>query len=135
MAVADKILKRAEVIGFLSSHRQEMEERFGVCSLALFGSMARDEAGPESDVDVLVEFRETPGLAEYMRLKFWLEDGLGRQVDLVMPKALKPWAKPLVEAEAIRVVSQLWPNGPREPSPGLRPQADALGNRPHVPAA
>ena len=80
-----------------------MEERFGVCSLSLFGSMARDEAGPESDVDVLVEFRETPGLTEYMRLKFWLEEGLGRQVDLVMPKALKPWAKPLVDAEAIRV--------------------------------
>jgi predicted nucleotidyltransferase len=103
VAVASTLLKRDEVIGFLSSHRREMEERFGVCSLALFGSMARDEAGPESDVDVLVEFRETPGLTEYMRLKFWLEEGLGRRVDLVMPKALKPWAKPLVEAEAIRV--------------------------------
>ena len=89
-------MKRDEVIGFLSSLRQEMEERFGVCSLALFGSVARDEAGPESDVDVLVEFRETPGLTDYMRLKFWLEDLLGRRVDLVMKAALKPWAKPLV---------------------------------------
>jgi len=96
-------MKRDEVIGFLSSHRREMEEKFGVCSLALFGSMARNEAGPESDVDVLVEFRETPGLGEYMRLKFWLEEHLGRQVDLVMKAALKAWAKPLVEAEAIRV--------------------------------
>ncbi len=96
-------MRRDEVIGFLSSHRQELEEHFGVCSIALFGSMARDEAGPESDVDVLVEFRETPGLTEYMRLKFWLEDHLGRQVDLVMKKGLKPWATPLVEAEAIRV--------------------------------
>ncbi|HEX7185867.1 MAG TPA: nucleotidyltransferase family protein [Thermoanaerobaculia bacterium] len=96
-------MKRDEVIGFLSSHRQELEERFGVRSLSLFGSMARDEAGPESDVDVLVEFRETPGLADYMRLKFWLEDKLGRPVDLVMKRALKSWAKPVVEAEAIRV--------------------------------
>ncbi len=96
-------MNRDEVIGFLSSHRQELAERFGVCSLALFGSMARDEAGPESDVDLLVEFRETPGLTEYMSLKFWLEDRLGRQVDLVMNRALKPWAKPLVEAELIRV--------------------------------
>lgn len=95
--------KRAEVIGFLSAHRQELAERFGVRSLALFGSMARDEAGPDSDVDVLVEFLETPGLTEYMRLKFWLEDHLGRQVDLVMKGALKSWARPLVEAEAIRV--------------------------------
>lgn len=96
-------MKRDEVISFLSSHRQELEESFGVKSLALFGSVARDEAGPESDVDILVEFRKTPGLTEYMRLKFWLEDCLGRSVDLVMKGALKPWAEPVVEAEAIRV--------------------------------
>src|SRR4051812_47141910 len=85
----NSMMRRDEVIGFLSSHRSELEESFGVCSLALFGSMARDEAGPDSDVDVLVEFRETPSLTEYMRLKFWLEDHLGRQVDLVMKRALK----------------------------------------------
>lgn len=96
-------MRRDDVIGLLSSHRQELEERFGVSSLALFGSVARDEAGPTSDVDVLVEFRETPGLTEYMRLKFWLEEQLGLQVDLVMKRALKPWARPFVEAEAIRV--------------------------------
>ena len=96
-------MNRDEVIRFLSSHRQELEERFRVFSLALFGSTARGEAGPESDVDLLVEFRETPGLTEYMRLKFWLEDSLGRPVDLVMKKALKAWATPLVEAESIRV--------------------------------
>jgi len=96
-------MKRDEVIGFLSSHRQELEERFGVHSLELFGSTARNEARPESDVDILVEFRETPGLTEYMRVKFWLEDNLGRPVDLVMKKALKSWARPLVEAESIRV--------------------------------
>lgn len=96
-------MNRDEVIGFLSSHRQQIEERFGVSSLALFGSLARGEARPDSDIDVLVEFRETPGLTEYMSLKFYLEDQLGRRVDLVMKKALKPWAKPVVEAELIRV--------------------------------
>lgn len=96
-------MERDEVLGFLSSHRQELEDQFGVSSLALFGSVARGEAGPESDIDVLVEFRETPGLSEYMSLKFWLEDHLERPVDLVMKTALKPWAKPVVEAEAIRV--------------------------------
>jgi predicted nucleotidyltransferase len=96
-------MSRDEVLSFLSFHRQELMERFGVCSLALFGSVARDEAGPDSDVDILVEFRETPGLSEYMGLKFWIEDRLGRHVDLVMEKALKSWARPWVEAEAIRV--------------------------------
>jgi len=96
-------VNRDEVIRFLSSHREELEERFHVVSLMLFGSTARGEAGPDSDVDLLVEFSETPGLTEYMSFKFWLEDGLGRPVDLVMKKALKPWARPLVEAESIRV--------------------------------
>ena len=96
-------MNRDEVIRFLSSHREELEERFHVVSLMLFGSTARGEAGPDSDVDLLVEFSETPGLTEYMSFKFWLEDGLGRPVDLVMKKALKPWARPLVEAESIRV--------------------------------
>lgn len=98
-----RTMNRDEVIAFLTSRRQEMAERFGVSSLSLFGSMARGEAGPKSDVDVLVEFRETPGLTEYMSLKFWLEDGLGCRVDLVMKKALKSWADPVVEAESIRV--------------------------------
>ncbi len=96
-------MNRDEVLSFLSSHRRELEERFRIGSLALFGSTARNESGPGSDVDLLVEFRETPGLTEYMGLKFWLEDSLGRPVDLIMKKALKPWAKPVVEAESIRV--------------------------------
>ena len=86
-----------------SGHCAELERQFGVASLALFGSVARDEAGPDSDVDVLVEFRETPGLSEYMRLKWWLEERLERRVDLVMKGALKAWARPVVEAEAIVV--------------------------------
>jgi|ERR1700674_846658 len=96
-------MRRDDILRLLSTHRQELEEGFGIGWLALFGSVARDEAGPESDVDILVEFRETPGLAEYMGLKFWLEDHLGQHVDLVMDKALKPWARQLVESEAIRV--------------------------------
>lgn len=96
-------MRLAEAVAILSRHRAEMERQFGVVSLALFGSVARDEAGPDSDVDVLVEFRETPGLSEYMRLKWWLEERLGRRVDLVMKGALKDWARPTVEAEAVRV--------------------------------
>ncbi len=96
-------MRRAEALAILSRHRAELEQQFGVASLALFGSVARDEAGPNSDVDVLVEFRETPGLSEYMRFKWWLEERLGRRVDLVMKGALKDWARSVVEAEAIRV--------------------------------
>lgn len=96
-------MKREEVLDFLSARQAEIRRRFGVDSLALFGSVARGEAGPDSDIDLLVEFRETPGLREYMEFKFWLEERLGRRVDLIMRGALKDWARTSVEAEAILV--------------------------------
>ena len=96
-------MRRADAPRLLSGHTTELQSRFGVASLSLFGSVARDEAGPESDVDLLVEFRETPGLSQYMDLKWWLEERLHTRVDLVMKGALKDWARPVVEAEAIRV--------------------------------
>ena len=78
-------------------------EGFHPQRLILFGSRARGDERRDSDVDLLVEFQETPGLGEYMRFKFWLEERLGQPVDLVMKGALKEWAQPTVEAEAIRV--------------------------------
>ena len=96
-------MNRAKVLEILSRHKGQLEGAFGIRSLAVFGSMARDEARPDSDIDVLVDFESTPGLTEYMDLKFWLEERLGRRVDLVMRGALEEWARPIVEAEAIRV--------------------------------
>ena len=74
-----------------------------VKSLALFGSVARDEATSASDVDLLVEFSEPPGFDGYMNLKFRLEELLDGRVDLVMNNALKPEMRGAVEKEAIRV--------------------------------
>jgi len=63
---------------------------FGVRSLALFGSLARDEAGSGSDADILVEFRGPATFDRYMDLKIFLEELLGCPVDLVTCKAIKP---------------------------------------------
>ena len=95
-------MTRDEIVCLLRAQREDLI-RLGVKSLALFGSVARDEAGPESDVDLLVQFTDEPGFRGYMNLKFYLEDLLGRRVDLVMDEALKPWARPTVEREAIHV--------------------------------
>jgi hypothetical protein len=65
-------------------------EQFGVASLGLFGSYVRREAGPASDVDVLVRFYRTPGLIRFVELENYLSDLLGIDVDLVMAEALKP---------------------------------------------
>jgi len=96
-------MKNTEIIRLLRQHRDELRKRFGVKTLAVFGSVARGEAGPESDVDILVEFESSPGFDGYMALKFYLEDLLGRKVDLVMKNALKPWARDVVLREKVDV--------------------------------
>ena len=96
-------MKNTEIIRLLRQHRDELRKQFGVKSLAIFGSVARGEAGPESDVDIRVEFEGRATFDRYMGLKFFLEDLLGRRVDLVTRKALKPRLRPYVEQEAIYV--------------------------------
>jgi uncharacterized protein len=95
-------MKRDEVISILKQCEQSLKN-FGINSLSIFGSVARDEAHPESDIDILVEFSEPPTFDRYMDLKFYLEDRLGQSVDLVSHKMLKPQIRQTVEKGAIRV--------------------------------
>jgi len=91
-----------EILKTLAAHRDELKG-FGVKSLALFGSIVRGEARPDSDIDILVEFKGPATFDCYMDLKFFLEELLDRRVDLVTHKALKPRLRPSVEREAIYV--------------------------------
>lgn len=95
-------MKREEILQRLAAHRADLAA-FGVKSLALFGSVARGEARPESDLDILVEFEDSATFDRYMELKFFLEELLGCRVDLVTRKALKPRLRPYVEQEAVYV--------------------------------
>lgn len=95
-------MRRDDALAVLRAHSGDLAQ-FGVKSLALFGSVARDEAGPESDLDLLVEFEDAATFDRYMNLKLYLEDLLGSRVDLVMRKALRPRMVPVVEREAVRV--------------------------------
>ena len=96
-------MTRDDALAILRRHQNELRQHYQVKSLALFGSVARNEASPASDVDLLVEFETPPGFDGYMALKFRLEDVLGCRVDLVMRRALLPQAEPTVAREAIRV--------------------------------
>jgi predicted nucleotidyltransferase len=87
-------MRREEVLKILGEHRGQLEHGHGVRFIALFGSVARDQALPESDIDLLVEFTTRPGFDGYMRLKEHLESLLGQPVDLVMTGALKPSLRP-----------------------------------------
>jgi predicted nucleotidyltransferase len=90
-----------EVRAALAGHWDELTE-LGVGSLSIFGSTARGEAGPESDVDLLVEVNRRMGMFEFIDIKLRLEELLGREVDLVMPDALKPRVRNEVLKEAVR---------------------------------
>ena len=80
-----------------------LRTEFGVAALYVFGSVARGNARPDSDIDVLVEFDGTPTFARFMDLKALLEDTLDAHVDLVSRAARRSQLKPRIEAEARRV--------------------------------
>ncbi len=93
---------RDDVLSVLTAHHSDLE-RFGVQSLRLFGSVAREEATADSDVDLLVSFREKPTFSLYMRLRIFLEDLLGAKVDLVTESGIREIVRPYIEKDAIRV--------------------------------
>jgi len=96
-------MRRDEVIQKVRQHYRGLAEDYGMKSLALFGSVARDEATDTSDVDVLVDFGAPPTFDQYIGLKIFLEDLLQCQVDVVTMRALKERVRLYVEKEAVRV--------------------------------
>ncbi|MFB2875512.1 nucleotidyltransferase family protein [Floridanema aerugineum] len=94
-------MEREQVLLILAEHR-EMLEKLGVKSLELFGSVARNEATSDSDVDFLVEFSIDAGLFELFRVQHYLEDILGYAVDLGTKDALREHLRETVLQESIR---------------------------------
>ncbi len=95
-------MRRDEILRTLKAHSQEFK-RFGVISVSVFGSVARDEASDGSDVDVLAEFERPLTFRRFMDFRFFLEDLLGTKVDLVTERGLRDRVRPQVARDAIRV--------------------------------
>jgi uncharacterized protein len=95
-------MDRDLTLALLAQH-QTILRNMGVTSLAIFGSVARNEARPDSDVDLLVEIEAPVTFDRYMDVKFYLEDLLNKPVDLVTALSLKPQLRSIVEREAIHV--------------------------------
>jgi predicted nucleotidyltransferase len=93
-------LDKETVLGILKEKQSEIADRFSVRRIGVFGSFARGTAGPESDVDILVELNK-PTFDNYMDLKFYLEEVLNHPVDLVIHEAVKPRLKPIIEKEVV----------------------------------
>ncbi len=96
-------MRQLEVRDILKQHQIEFEEQYGVKRLAIFGSVARDEASPASDIDLLVEFGRPVGLFGLFALQDRLEEIFDCKVDLGTPDSLKPRLRDKVLKEAIYV--------------------------------
>jgi predicted nucleotidyltransferase len=94
---------KEEIIEILEMELPYLRSRFKVAKLGLFGSYARNEQTPNSDVDILVEFEETIDLLEFVALRDYLSQKLGLKVDLATPKCLKPLIKPIIMREVVYV--------------------------------
>jgi predicted nucleotidyltransferase len=97
------MMKRQRALELLTRSKPELQARFGVTRLGLFGSTARDEAAIASDVDILVAFDGPATSKRYFGVQFYLEDVLGCQVDLVTEKALRPELRSYIEQERVNV--------------------------------
>ncbi|MGM0577868.1 MAG: nucleotidyltransferase family protein [Myxococcota bacterium] len=96
-------MSKPDVLATLRSHADELREEFDVASLAVFGSAARGDLRPDSDVDVVVTFRARPTLRGYFALEDRLEELLQRPVDLATDRMVKPRLRTRIEDDLTRV--------------------------------
>ena len=94
-------MRRAEALRIIAAHEAELRG-LGVRALSNFGSVARDEASPKSDEDVLVEFDRPVGFFHLYEVQERLESFLGCRVDIVTPGGLRPELKQAILTEAVR---------------------------------
>ena len=92
-----------EILEILHQQISLLAERYGVEKLEVFGSYVRDEQRSDSDLDILITFREVPTLLGFIELENYLSDILGVKVDLIMKDSLKPKIGKRILREAIPV--------------------------------
>lgn len=96
-------IRRDAVLAQLQAHRDELVQ-MGIRYLALFGSVARDEADPESDIDILVDLERPAGLLKLGHVQNYLATLLGGDVDVVPRDSVRPQLAGRIRREALRVL-------------------------------
>jgi predicted nucleotidyltransferase len=97
-------MRRADVIARLKEAEPALRS-FGVAGLYLFGSHARDDAGPNSDIDVFIDKDQARsfGFDEFMDAYLLLQERVGENIDYGTREGLHPLLRPAIEREAVRV--------------------------------
>ncbi len=96
-------MTKQDILHYLKIHKNELNEKFGVIKIGLFGSYARDEAKKESDIDIAVEIESTNSFRSFFGLLYFLEDGLKSKIDLGIEQTLKSIRKKGILKEIIYV--------------------------------
>ena len=96
-------MDRNNIMLFLQLHKQEMTQRFGTTKIGLAGSYARDEATEDSDIDIIVEIQSDNKFRSFFNLLYYLQDSLGKQVDLSTESSLKPLVRESVLKDIVYV--------------------------------
>ena len=94
---------KEEILTILKYELPHLRERYGIRKIGLFGSYSREEQGPASDVDLLVEFEKPIGFFRFLAVEDYIEERLGVKTELVTDDALKPRMRPHVLEEVIYV--------------------------------
>lgn len=87
----------------LDRQKSILRKRFKVNSVGIFGSYARREQTPSSDIDILIGYEEVPNLLELIELEYYLEELLQLKIDLVTQKGIKPELRDSILAEVVYV--------------------------------
>ena len=98
-------MNREQALDILSRCKPVLQERYGLTTLALFGSTARNDAREDSDIDILVGFDGKATSKQFFGVQFYLEDALGSPVDLVTEKAVREELKPYITQDRVDVFS------------------------------
>ncbi|MCG2796297.1 MAG: nucleotidyltransferase family protein [Actinomycetia bacterium] len=97
------MLGKSDILETLRQSKGELCDRYKVKEIGLFGSFARADEYEASDIDILVEFNEGADLFDFVALGDFLEERLGRKVDLVTRRAIRPEMRDTIAEEVSMV--------------------------------
>jgi len=94
-------MNKNEILEFLKKNKKNIQERFDINSIALFGSVAKNSANKNSDIDILVDMK--PSYKNYYLLKQYFENIFNKKVDLVTKNSLRSFIKEEIDKDLIYV--------------------------------
>ncbi len=92
-------MTKATILDFLRIHKNEMNRKFGLVKIGLFGSYVRGEQSEDSDIDLAVEIESDNKFRSFFGLKAYLEDGLNKKIDLGIESSIKPFVRKYIDNE------------------------------------